>query len=94
MEATTVLREFEDTALMGCKAVREFLLYSGDNKNYLNRAKAGAVAMGSYARLRATMANEASIRLVEARLHERSEQALSVLPAGVSLDSSEGEVLR
>lgn len=63
-----VLKEFEDTALMGCKAVREFLTYSGENKAYLNRAKAGAVAMGSYSRLRATMANERAIRLTEQRI--------------------------
>lgn len=64
---TDVLKEFEQTALMGCKAVREFLTYSGDNKAYLNRAKAGAVAMGSYARLRATLANEQAIALMAQR---------------------------
>lgn len=68
-----VLKEFEQTALMGCKAVREFLTYQGDNKNYLNRAKAGAVAMGSYSRLRATMANEKQIALVERRIQQLQE---------------------
>lgn len=60
-----VIKEFEETALMGCKAVREFLTYSGEKREYLYRAKAGAVAMSSYARLRATLANERSIALAE-----------------------------
>ncbi len=87
-----VLGEFEQTALMGCKAVREFLTYSGDNKAYLNRAKAGAVAMGSYARLRATMANEAQIRLLEGRSYGR--QAMSLLPTSVPDDETAATVLR
>lgn len=76
-----VLEEFEETALAGCKAVREFLTYRGSNKEYLNRAKAGAVAMGSYSRLRATMANEAQIRLIEKRLESRD--SVPALPAVV-----------
>lgn len=63
-----VLLEYEETALLGCKAVREFLTYSGEKKEYHNRAKVGAVAMGSYSRLRATMNGEAQIRLIEKRL--------------------------
>lgn len=70
------LIEFEETALMGCKAVREFLTYSGENKAYLNRAKVGAVAMGSYARLRATMANERQLRLIEQKNHGRQVRTL------------------
>jgi hypothetical protein len=68
MDKDDVLEEFKMTALMGCKAVREFLTYQGENKAYLNRAKAGAVAMGSYARLRATLANEQQIALIQQRL--------------------------
>lgn len=58
-----VRREFEETALLGCKAVREFLAYEGSNKLFALKARAGAVAMGSYSRLRATMANEEQLRL-------------------------------
>ena len=58
-----VRKEFEETALLGCKAVREFLTYQGDNKKYGLKARAGAVAMGSYSRLRATMANEKALAL-------------------------------
>lgn len=67
----SVIEEFEETALLGCKAVREFLTYSGENKAYLNRAKAGAVAMGSYARLRATMANEHQLKIIQERVASR-----------------------
>lgn len=63
-----VLQEFEEVALQGCRAIKEFLTYRGNNKEYLNRAKVGAVAMGSYARLRATLANEAQIKLIQQRL--------------------------
>lgn len=82
-----VIGEFEETALMGCRAVREFLTYQGDNRTYLNRAKAGAVAMGAYARLRATRANERQIDLIEKRLEhlEVTSDAANVraLPQGV-----------
>lgn len=84
--ADDVLREFEDAARMGCRAVREFLTYQGDNKAYLNRAKVGAVSMGSYARLRATIANERQIDLIQRRLAERgdSDEPVRVLPAAAS----------
>jgi hypothetical protein len=62
-----VKQEFEETALLGCKAVRAFLNYQGDNKVYALKARAGAVAMGSYARLRATMANEQALALATAK---------------------------
>lgn len=70
-----VLKEFEETALQGCRAVRQFLTYQGSNKEYLDRAKVGAVAMGSYARLRATAANEQQIRLIESRLPKQLKSA-------------------
>jgi len=82
----SVLEEFEETALQGCRAVREFLTYRGGNKEYLNRAKAGAVAMGSYARLRATIANEAQIKLIERRLSDRP----SLPPVSGELPSQDG----
>jgi hypothetical protein len=65
-----VLKEFEDTALLGCRAVRAFLEAPATDTTrrelHLN-AKAGAVAMSSYARLRATLANERQLRLLEER---------------------------
>lgn len=58
-----VRREFEETAVIGCRVVREFLTRRTKDKLSLHRAKAGAVAMASYARLRGTMANEEALRL-------------------------------
>lgn len=58
---------FEKVALQGLDAISEYLTYSGENKTYLNRAKAGAAAVGAYTRLRATMANERQIALLEQR---------------------------
>ncbi len=63
----SVLDEFEEAAVMGAKAVRAFLTYQGNNKDYFNKARVGAVAMGGYARLRATLANEQALRLMEKR---------------------------
>lgn len=72
-----VRKEFEETALMGCKAVRAFLTYQGNNKDYRDKAKAGAVAMGSYSRLRATMANETALTLMaQKQLSRGVNQAL------------------
>ena len=65
MAKDEVLGEFESTALLGAKKVREFLNYQGENKDYLHKAKVGAMTMGSYSRLRATMANERALDLQE-----------------------------
>lgn len=78
----SVLTEFEETALLGAKKVREFLNYEGDNKQYMNRAKVGAVAMGSYARLRATLANERQLELIERRI-KAIDVEVRALPATV-----------
>ena len=67
MDKDKVRQEFEETALLGCKAVRAFLTYQGANKDYMHKARAGAVAMGSYARLRATMATEQALTLAFAK---------------------------
>lgn len=68
-ENRTVLSEFEETALMGARAVRAFLTYQGtQNKDYFAKARVGAVAMSSYGRLRATMANEAALKLAATKV--------------------------
>lgn len=84
MASANVIGEFEETALIGNKAVREFLNYRGNNKEYLNRAKVGAVAMGTYARLRATLANESQLRMLQERFikHERSDD-VPALPSAI-----------
>lgn len=62
-----VIDEFEEVAILGCKAVKAFLAYQGSNKDYFHKARAGAMAMGSYSRLRATMANEEALRLMASK---------------------------
>jgi hypothetical protein len=68
-QARSFLEEHEEVAREGLRAMKEFLLYSGRNPppDYLQRAKVGAVAVGSYTRLRATMANEKALVLMERR---------------------------
>lgn len=68
MAKASVLNEFEEAAVMGAKAVRAFLAYQGsNNRDYFLRGRVGAGAMGAYSRLRATMANEAALRLAASR---------------------------
>lgn len=57
-----MLSAFEEAALEGLAAIRAFLKYQGTNKDYLHKAKAGSVVAAGYTRLRATMANEESLR--------------------------------
>lgn len=68
VKTNDVLNEFEETAMLGAKKVREFLSYQGSNKDYLHKAKAGSMAMGAYSRLRATLANETALRLQGAKI--------------------------
>lgn len=60
-----VLDEFEETALLGACKVREFLMTTDAEgaKESRDKAKVGAMAMGAYARLRATFANEKHLAL-------------------------------
>lgn len=67
-----VVKEFEDTALLGAKAVREFLTYQGTNKVYFDKARVGGTSMSAYARLRATVANEESLKWQAERLERRN----------------------
>lgn len=48
--------------------MREFLDGDGMPKERLNKARAGAAAMSSYARLRATLANEEFLRVQRNKL--------------------------
>lgn len=74
MEKDKVVKEFEDTALIGAKAVREFLTYQGGNKTYFDKARVGGTAMSAYSRLRATVANEESLRWQAERLEKRNRR--------------------
>lgn len=70
-----VLDELEDVALLGCKSIRAFLVYQGDNPSYQQKAKIGAMAVTNYTRARATEANRQAIDLMMER------QGKNLLPA-------------
>lgn len=76
------INEYEETALLGMKHVRAFLNYEGNEPRYLHKAKVGAMAMSSYARLRATRANERALALVDQRQQLGSAEPRR-LPAAV-----------
>lgn len=65
-----ILNEYETAAREGLSAIREFLSYRGKDRDYHLRAKIGGVVAGSYARLRATLANERALALAEKRIPE------------------------
>lgn len=74
MKVRHVLEEFEETAVLGTRAVRQFLTASEPSgkraeksAGSYNKARIGVGAMASYARLRATVANEQALRLMELR---------------------------
>jgi len=48
--------------------IRRYRTYQGDNPDYARRAKMAIGVIGAYVRLRATMANEQTNKLVELRL--------------------------
>lgn len=59
--------EYGEAAVMGCRAVRDFLASNGDDRKLSMLARVGVGAMGSYAKLRGTMANESALRLAAAK---------------------------
>lgn len=71
--ADKTMDEFEDTALMGAKAMRQYLAYQGENKQFLDKAKVGAAAVSAYARVRASESNRMSIELVADRVATLAE---------------------
>lgn len=60
--------KLEEVAVAGLDAMKAFLTYQGQNGDYLKKAKVGAVAVGSYTRLRATMANERQLDIIAQRI--------------------------
>lgn len=58
----------EDEAREELAQLRAARTYQGDNPTYRHKAKQAIMVIGSYVRLRATLANEHSNRLIEARL--------------------------
>lgn len=62
-----ITQELRDTAIAGAKSVRAFLAYQGENQNYFQKARVGAVAMSAYTRHRATQANMIALVLTSLR---------------------------
>lgn len=71
-----VLKAFEDEALGWLEELRAYRVYQGQNPEYKAKAKIGVGAIGAYVRLRATMANEKQIQLIERRMDD------GLLPSG------------
>lgn len=59
------IEEAEDVALIGLKAMRAFLAYTGENKDYLNKAKIGAQAVQGYTRHFASLTNRDMLKLAQ-----------------------------
>ena len=66
-----VVNAHEELALEGIKAMRAYLAYEGQNKQYLSKAKVGAVGVTAYVRLRATESNRMQIELMSERSQVR-----------------------
>lgn len=65
----------EDEAYAELESIREARSYKGTNSDYNTRAKRAIGVIGSYVRLRATLANEKSNDLIERRMLVQEEQA-------------------
>src|SRR3990167_7670321 len=61
--AKPFIEEAEAVALEGLKAMRAYLAYQGQNKDYLLKAKVGSVAVASYTRHYASITNREMLRM-------------------------------
>lgn len=52
---------YEDVALKGIKEIEKFFTYQGENKNYFQKARVGAITMSAFSRLRASEANRIAL---------------------------------
>lgn len=72
MSKIQILSDFEEAAILGCRAVSDFLRHRGTiQSESLARARVGATAMSSYAGLRATTAHERALVVIERREERR-----------------------
>lgn len=79
---TTFVEALEREATAQLDEIRAARVYQGTNPEYRQKAKIAIGVIGAYVRLRATMANEHTNRLVELRMLGPSAPGL--LPAGDS----------
>lgn len=68
-----VLNAHEDLALEGVKAMKAYLAYQGNNKEFLSKAKIGAAGVTAYVRLRASESNRMQVELVARRIEEQEQ---------------------
>lgn len=66
-----VIDAYEEAALKGLEAIREFLAYQGSNPDYFKRARVGAVPVSSYTKLRGTQANMEATDVLREKLKRR-----------------------
>jgi hypothetical protein len=69
----TVIDEYEDAALKGLKAIKDFLAYQGDNPMYFKKARVGAVPVSSYTKLRGTEANMDATHVLQQKMVSKSK---------------------
>lgn len=69
------LSQFEELALLGKKAMSEYLTYRGTEPSYLQRAKVGCVAVAAYGRAYAARTNRMSVRLSMGKSNGRALEA-------------------
>lgn len=83
-EGTPFLNALESEALEQLAELRKYRTYQGvNNSDYAKRAKVALGVIGSYVRLRGTIANEQTNELVRVRLMgELDEKAPKALPRG------------
>lgn len=68
-----LLESIETEALEQIAEIRKFRTYQGQNPEYKHRAKVAIGLIGACVRLRATMANEETNRLVARRLDSETK---------------------
>lgn len=74
--AKTFIDEAEEVALEGLKAMKAYLAYQGENKDYLQKAKIGAAAATAFTRHYASITNREMVSLAMEKT-ERKPKRLS-----------------
>lgn len=65
-----LMTALEEGALEGIKALRAFLAYQGENKDYERKAKAGAALVTGYTRAFASETNRVAVEIAVTRMRE------------------------
>ena len=65
--AKSFIEEAEIVALEGLRAMKAYLAYQGENKDYLQKAKVGGQAVQGYTRHYASLTNREMLKLAAAK---------------------------